>query len=346
MTEKTNSTGEFDIAVLERLGAWLTANGMSGSGLPRLEKFVGGQSNPTYRFKWGDQTLVLRRKPFGTLLPKAHMIEREFRALHALKDTDMPVAKVRGLCEDPSVLGVAFYVMDFLEGRIFWDPRLPELDRTARRDIFGEMNRTVARLHSIDPAAVGLENFGRAEGFMPRQIGLWTNQYRAAVTLDIPAMNALIEWLPRNVPNSSGNGRIFHGDLRLDNMIFHPTEPRILAVLDWELATLGDPLADLAYHAMIWRVPPQLFRGLKGEDLAALNVPAEKEYIADYCRNAGRDELPDMTFYSAFAFFRLAAILQGIAKRAVGGNASSADAVDLGARAAPVAQIGWKIVNA
>jgi aminoglycoside phosphotransferase (APT) family kinase protein len=236
--------------------------------------------------------------------------------------------------------------MDFLQGRIFWDPRLPELDRAARRDIFAEMNRSVARLHSIDPASVGLDTFGRAEGFMSRQISLWTHQYRATATLDIPAMNALIDWLPRRMPNSSGVARIFHGDLRLDNMIFHPTEPKILALLDWELATLGDPLADFAYHAMIWRVPPQLFRGFAGEDLASLNLPGEQEYIADYCRHCGRVELPDMTFYMAFAFFRLAAILQGIAKRAVGGNASSPDAAQMGARAAPLAQIGWDIINA
>jgi aminoglycoside phosphotransferase (APT) family kinase protein len=345
MTAKPPSADEFDIAALERLAHWLTAHGMPGAGHPRLEKFAGGQSNPTYRMEWGEENLVLRRKPFGQLLPKAHLVEREFRVLRALSATDVPVAKVRGLCEDPGVLGVAFYVMDFVKGRIFWNPRLPELDRTSRRGIFAAMNDTVARLHTVEPAAVGLEAFGRAEGFMTRQIGFWTNQYRASATVDIPAMDALIDWLPRNVPKVPPKPRVFHGDLRLDNMIFHPTEPRILALLDWELATLGDPVADFAYHTMIWRVPPDLFRGLKGEDLGALGIPTEEEYAADYCRSSGRDTLPDMPFYSAFSFFRLAAILQGIAKRAADGNASAADAVDLGARAAPLAQIGWDIVN-
>jgi aminoglycoside phosphotransferase (APT) family kinase protein len=345
MIVKPPSADEFDSAALERLARWLTAQGMPGAGSPRLEKFGGGQSNPTYRMEWGEDILVLRRKPFGHLLPKAHMIEREFRVMHALSATEVPVAKVRGLCEDPGVIGVAFYVMDFVKGRIFWDPRLPELDHSARRGIFAAMNVAVARLHSVDPAAVGLETFGRAEGFMTRQIGLWTHQYRASATIDIPAMDSLIDWLPRHVPTVSPAPRVFHGDLRLDNMIFHPTEPRILALLDWELATLGDPVADFAYHSMIWRVPADLFRGLKGEDLGALGIPTGQEYAADYCRATGRDLLPDMPFYSAFSFFRLAAILQGIAKRAADGNASAADAVDLGARAAPLAQLGWDIVN-
>jgi aminoglycoside phosphotransferase (APT) family kinase protein len=193
---------------------------------------------------------------------------------------------------------------------------------------------------------VGLETFGRADGFMARQIALWTTQYRASATLEIPAMDALTDWLPRNLPSAQVKSTIFHGDLRLDNMIFHPTEPRIQALLDWELATLGDPIADFAYHMMIWRVPPDLFRGLKGADLPQLGIPTEKEYVADYCRRTGRDALPDVRFYTAFSFFRLAAILQGIAKRAADGNASAADAVNLGARAAPLAQIGWDMVNA
>jgi aminoglycoside phosphotransferase (APT) family kinase protein len=345
MTGKQESAEEFDIAALGRLTHWLAAQGMHGAGHPRLEKFPGGQSNPTYRMEWGEEILVLRRKPFGQLLPKAHMIDREYRVLRALSTTAVPVAKVRGFCEDPGVIGVAFYVMDFVQGRIFWDPRLPELDRAARRAIFAAMNDSVAQLHAVEPAAVGLETFGRGDGFMARQIALWTTQYRASATREIPAMDALIDWLPRNVPDAPVRSSIFHGDLRLDNMIFHPTEPRILALLDWELATLGDPVADFAYHSMIWRVPPDLFRGLKGADLSALGIPAEEEYVADYCRRTGRDELPDLTFYIAFSFFRLAAILQGIAKRAADGNASADDAVSLGARAAPLAQIGWDTVN-
>jgi aminoglycoside phosphotransferase (APT) family kinase protein len=346
MTGTQESPEEFDGATLDRLAGWLTEQGIRGAGRPRLEKFPGGQSNPSYRVDWGDETLVLRRKPFGPLLPKAHMIEREYRVLRALSETDVPVAKVRGLCEDPSVLGVIFYVMDFVQGRIFWDPRLPELDRAGRRAIFDSMNQTIAQLHAVDPSAVGLDTFGRAEGFILRQITLWTAQYRASATREIPAMDALIDWLPRNVPTGTSARSIFHGDLRLDNMIFHPTEPRILALLDWELSTLGDPLADFAYHIMSWRVPPDLFRGLKGADLGALGIPTEAEYVSDYCRRVGRDNLPNMVFYCAYSFFRLAAILQGIAKRAAEGNASAADAVSLGARAAPLAQLGWEMVNA
>lgn len=346
MTGKQESREEFDVATLGRLARWLAEQGMGGAGYPRLEKFPGGQSNPTYRVEWGGEILVLRRKPFGHLLPKAHMIEREYRVLRALSATDVPVAKVRGMCEDPSVLGVAFYVMDFVQGRIFWDPRLPHLGRAERRAIFDAMNRTVAQLHAVEPAAVGLETFGRGDAFMARQIALWTAQYRASATREIPAMDALIDWLPRNVPAGAPAHGIFHGDLRLDNLIFHPTEPRILALLDWELATLGDPIADFAYHVMIWRVPPDLFRGLKGADLGALGIPTEQEYVDAYCRRTRRDTLPNMPFYSAYSFFRLAAILQGIAKRAAEGNASAVDAVSLGARAAPLAQLGWEMVNA
>jgi aminoglycoside phosphotransferase (APT) family kinase protein len=273
------------------------------------------------------------------------MIEREYRVLHALSATGVPVAKVRGICEDPSVLGVAFYVMDFVPGRIFWDPRLPDLDREQRRAIFDAMNQTVSSLHAVDPATVGLERFGRPDGFMSRQVALWTAQYRVSATHEIPAMDALIEWLPRNLPEGSHGSGIFHGDLRLDNMIFHPTEPRILAVLDWELATLGDPLADFAYHIAIWRIPPDLFRGLKGIDLADLGIPSEKEYVEAYCRRTGRNVFSTLTFYLAFSLFRLSAILQGVAKRAAGGNASSAEAASLGARAAPLAQIGWEVVT-
>jgi aminoglycoside phosphotransferase (APT) family kinase protein len=336
---------EFDDAALSRLAHWLRVNGMAGQRYPRLVKFPGGQSNPTYRLEWGEQVLVLRRKPFGRLLPKAHAIEREYRVLRALSATDVPVATVRGLCEDPAVIGAAFYVMDFVQGRIFWDPRLPQLAPTERHRIFEAMSRTVAQLHAVEPPAVGLESFGRAEGFMARQVGLWTTQYRASATREIAAMEALIGWLPQNIPASPSRSAIFHGDLRLDNLIFHATEPRILAILDWELATLGDPIADLAYHVMIWRVPPELFRGLRGVDLSRLGIPTEQQHLADYCRVAGRDVPPDMTFYLAFSFFRLAAILQGIARRAMDGNASAADAVSLGARAEPLAQIGWDLVR-
>jgi aminoglycoside phosphotransferase (APT) family kinase protein len=336
---------EIEPAALPRLGEWLNLQGMAGQGVPRLLKFSGGQSNPTYRFDWGGAELVLRRKPFGQLLPKAHMVEREYTVLHALRDTEVPVPRVRALCENIEVIGVAFYVMDRVEGRIFWDPRLPDMSPAERRGIFEAMNRTVAALHALDPAGIGLEKFGRPQGFMSRQIALWKSQYEAAITRDIPEMDALADWLSRHIPDGSGRAGIFHGDLRLDNMIFHPTEPRVLALLDWELATLGDPLADFAYHAMTWHVPAELFRGLKGEDLHALGIPSEQEYVADYCRRTGRQHLPDFNFYLAFSFFRLASILQGIAKRAQSGNASSANAATVGERAAPLAQLGWDLVK-
>jgi aminoglycoside phosphotransferase (APT) family kinase protein len=241
---------EFEPSAMRRLGSWLNQQGLKQRGEPQLRKFLGGQSNPTYCFAWGNVELVLRRKPFGELLPKAHMIEREYKVLHALSDTAVPVPRVLGLCEDTQVIGVAFYVMERVEGRIFWDPRLPGMSPDERRRIFDAMNRTVAALHAIEPASVGLEKFGRPEGFMSRQIALWTSQYQAAITRDIPEMDALAEWLLRHTPAESGSSSIFHGDLRLDNMIFHPTEPRVVALLDWELATLGDPLADFAYHLM------------------------------------------------------------------------------------------------
>jgi aminoglycoside phosphotransferase (APT) family kinase protein len=207
------------------------------------------------------------------------------------------------------------------------------------------MNQTIAQLHSVKPADVGLNTFGRPTGFMARQISLWNAQYRAAVTDDIPAMDALAEWLTRNVPADSPDGAVFHGDLRLDNMIFHPTEPKVVALLDWELATVGDPIADFAYHLMTWRIPPDLFRGLNGVDFAALGIPTEAQYVASYCRRMGRENLPHQTFYLALSLFRLASILQGIAKRAQDGNANAPDAVSLGARAAPLAQIGWDLAQ-
>lgn len=309
-----------------------------------LEKFAGGQSNPTYRLRTDRGDLVLRRKPFGRLLPKAHMIEREVRVLDALRDRNVPVPRVLGLCEDFSVLGAPFFVMEMVEGRILWDPRLPGWEPADRARLFDAMNEAAANLHRVDPAAVGLGDFGRPEGFLTRQIALWTAQYRAAETTPIPAMDALIAWLPLHVPPTSGRA-VFHGDLRLDNLVIHPTEPRVLAILDWELSTLGDPLADFAYNAMVWRIPPDLFRGLAGVDHAATGIPTEQAYCAAYARRTGRTELPHWRFYLAFALFRVAAILQGVARRARDGNASAADAADVGSRAAPLAEIGLEIAE-
>lgn len=323
---------------------WLALHveGYEGPGL--LTKFGFGQSNPTYLLKSASGAYVLRRKPSGPLKPKAHAIEREFRVLSALAATDIPVPRVHAFCDDPLPFGAPFYVMDFLPGRIFYDQTLPEVPVDERGAIFDGMNDVVARLHRIDPAAVGLSTYGRPDNFLNRQIALWTQQYRSSEGTRIAAMEHLIEWLPRHVP-AEQSIRIFHGDLRIDNMIFHPTEPRVIGLLDWELSTLGDPIADFAYNAMLWRVPPELFRGLAGLDFAAMGIPDEAQYVRRYCERVGRSELPAWNFYLAFGLFRVAAILQGVWRRGMDGSASAADATEVGGRAAPLASIAWTIAE-
>ena len=323
---------------------WLVRNvrGYEGPGV--LHKFGFGQSNPTFRLAAASGDYVLRRKPLGPLLPKAHMIEREYRVMKALGGSGVPVPQALALCEDPSLLGASFYIMEFVQGRIFYDQRLPELAPHERGAIFDGMNDAVARLHRISPAAVGLEDYGRPEHFIERQIGLWTRQYRASEHVLIEPMEQLIAWLRDHVP-AEQPGRIFHGDLRLDNMIFHPCEPRVIGLLDWELSTLGDPLADFAYHMMAWRVGAGLFRGFADLDRAALGVPEEADYVRLYCERTERNGITDYPFYLAFSLFRLAAILQGVWRRSQDGQASSEDAADIGARAAPLAAIGWEIAR-
>jgi aminoglycoside phosphotransferase (APT) family kinase protein len=348
MTSRDVSTAASDLddEARARLGAWIGLRICPCDGPPTLRKFSGGQSNPTYLITTSAGQFVLRRKPFGVLLPKAHMIEREYRVMSALQTTDVPVPRMLGLCEDSSVIGAPFYLMEYVEGRIFWDPRLPGMTNAERAAIFASMGDAVAGLHAVRPSDVGLAGFGRAEGFMARQVALWTAQYRAAQTLDLPAMEKLIEWLPGRAAGRADNEEaIVHGDLRLDNMIFHPSAPKVLAILDWELSTLGDPLADFAYHAMIWRIPPELFRGLAGLDLQASAVPTEEEYVARYLERRGRTGIRDWEFYLAFSMFRIASILQGVAKRAHDGNASAENASDLGARAGPIAALGWEIAQ-
>jgi aminoglycoside phosphotransferase (APT) family kinase protein len=327
-------------AVDERLEAEI--DGYHGPG--RLEKFGFGQSNPTYRLRAASGDYVLRRKPFGALLPKAHAIEREYQVLKALEGSGVPVPRVRILCEDSSLLGAAFYIMDFVEGRIFYDQRMPGLSAIERSAIFDGMNATVAHLHGVIPAEVGLQAYGRGEQFVARQVALWTRQYRASEGDKIPAMEELIAWLPVNLP-AEQPARIFHGDLRLDNMIFHPREPRVIALLDWELSTIGDPLADFAYHAVVWRIKADLFRGFRGLDLDTLGIPSESDYVKRYCERTGRSALPSWPFYLAFSLFRVAAILQGVWRRAQDGQASSTDAAEVGAKAAPLAEIGWDIAR-
>jgi aminoglycoside phosphotransferase (APT) family kinase protein len=329
----------------DRLGRWMSENVRGLGPLISSRKFSGGQSNPTFLLECQEGRAVLRRRPMGPLLPKAHMIEREFRIMSALRDSGVPVPTMLAYCDDERVIGSAFYLMEFVEGRIFWDPALGSLDKPDRTQLYDSMNRTVAELHSLDPSRLGLQSFGRPEGFMVRQVKLWSDQYRAAETHSIPSMNALMAWLPGHTPTDPHPARLFHGDLRMDNMIVHPTEPRIVAVLDWELSTLGDPAADFAYHMTTWRIPPDLFRGLAGRDLRALGIPTEAEYRAAYVARTGIDPGGSWSFYLAFALFRLGAILQGVAKRAQDGNASSADAAVLGAKAGPLADIGWQIVQ-
>jgi len=312
-----------------------------------IEQFKGGQSNPTYRLTAADgKKYALRRKPPGKLLPSAHAVEREYKVIAALHKVGFPVAQPHVLCEDDSVIGTAFYVMDCVEGRVLWDQALPGMTRTERAAIWDELNSVISRLHSIDYRAVGLEDFGKPGSYIERQVGRWTKQYQASETQKIEAMDNLIAWLPRNIPPETGT-TVVHGDYRLDNTIFHPAEPRILAVLDWELSTLGDPLADFAYHCMSWHIPPGQFRGIGGLDLASLGIPEEKAYIETYCRRTGKPPIDPShwDFYMAYNLFRIAAILQGIAKRVVDGTAASAHARDAGSRAPMMAELGWKQVE-
>jgi aminoglycoside phosphotransferase (APT) family kinase protein len=329
-----------------RLAAWLEAHVPDCRGPLVVEQFKGGQSNPTYRLTLaGGRRLVLRRKPPGKLLPSAHAVDREYRIITALADTDVPVARTHGLCLDETVVGTPFYVMDYVEGRVFWEPTLPTLPRPERRAIYDALNDVIARLHRVDYTAIGLADYGRPGNYVARQIDRWTRQYRASETERIEAMDRLIDWLPRHVPAEDETG-IVHGDYRLDNVIFHPSEPRILAVLDWELSTLGSPLGDFAYHMMAWRLGEAAYRGLAGQNLEALGIPVEAAYQALYCARTGRADLPHWDFYLAYNMFRLAAILQGIMGRVVEGTAANARARETGARARAIAEAGWRQAEA
>jgi len=326
-----------------RLEAYLREHIEGFRGPLEIEQFKGGQSNPTYRLSAGGRHYALRRKPPGKLLPSAHAVDREFRVIHALYGAGFPVARPYVLCEDDSVIGTMFYVMDCVEGRVIWDQALPEMSKVERFAIWDELNRVIALLHTIDYQAVGLETFGKPGNYLERQIARWTKQYQASELERIEAMDNLIAWLPKNIPTGDET-TIVHGDYRLDNTIFHPTEPRILAVLDWELSTLGHPLADFAYHCMSWHIPPGQFRGIAGLDYEELGIPSEQRYIDLYCRRTGREGVSrsDWDFYMAYNLFRIAAILQGIAKRVVDGTAASAHGRDAGSRAPIMAELGWK----
>jgi aminoglycoside phosphotransferase (APT) family kinase protein len=329
-----------------RLEAYLKERIDGFKGPMQVEQFKGGQSNPTYRVSAGGKRYALRRKPPGKLLPSAHAVDREFKVIRALHGIGFPVARPYVLCEDDSVIGTAFYVMDCVEGRVLWDQTLPGMDKRERAAIWDELNRVLALLHSVDCRKVGLEDFGRPGNYIERQIARWTKQYRASETEKIEAMDNLIDWLPKNIPPGDET-TIVHGDYRLDNTIFHPTEPRILAVLDWELSTLGHPMADLAYHCMSWHIPPGQFRGIAGLDFEQYGIPTEQSYIDKYCKRFGRQPIAPSVweFYIAYNLFRITAILQGIVKRVVDGTAASTHAAESGARTKALADLGWRKVE-
>jgi aminoglycoside phosphotransferase (APT) family kinase protein len=326
----------------EALAGWMREHVEGYEGPLSVEQFRGGQSNPTYKLSTPGRAYVLRRKPPGKLLPGAHAVDREYRVIDALGRQGFPVARVYGLCEEEGVIGTPFYVMEMVEGRIFWEADLPQVGRAERPAYFDAMNATIAQLHGIDPEAAGLGDYGKPGNYFERQIGRWSKQYLGDVEAGrVPAMDRLVEWLPRNIPAGVEEARIIHGDFRCDNMIFHPTEPRVLAVLDWELSTLGHPLADFSYHLMMYRMPAGITTGLAGLDLAALNIPDEAEYVAAYCRRTGREGIPDLDFYVAFNMFRLAAIVHGIKGRLARGTASSAHADKMAAGLEPLAELAW-----
>ncbi|WP_251863230.1 phosphotransferase [Achromobacter sp. Marseille-Q4962] len=326
---------------LPALAAYLSARGLADPATLSLRPLSGGQSNPTYLLEDATGRRVLRKQPPGELLPSAHAVDREYRVMSALADTDVPVPRMLHYCEDRNVVGTPFYLMSYAEGRVFMDPALPGLAPAERAAVYAEAGRVLAALHAVDPAAVGLAGYGRPGDYFARQVARWTRQYRDTETARIAAMDALIDWLPRHLPRD-GQTRLVHGDYRIDNLVFHPAEPRAIALLDWELSTLGDPLADLAYHCMCWRIPPALWRGIAGLDLRALGIPDENAFVAAYCRERGMAPPPNWDFYLAYSFFRIAAILQGVYARALAGNAAGADAQEMGARVAPLAALGWE----
>jgi|LauGreDrversion4_2_1035121.scaffolds.fasta_scaffold326660_2 aminoglycoside phosphotransferase (APT) family kinase protein len=324
-TSTVREQHRFDEAALAN---WMAAHVDGYAGPLEVAQFKGGQSNPTYRLSTPTRNYVLRRKPPGQTVQGAHAVDREARILQALAPAGFPVAHVYGLCTDDSVIGSWFYIMELVEGRIFWDASFSEVPHDQRPAYFDAMNATIAQLHSLDYAALGLEGFGKPGNYFERQISRWSRQYMDDEEAGRDGdMDALLDWLPNNIPDGDDSS-IVHGDFRCDNMIFHPSEPRILAVLDWELSTLGHPLADFAYHAMMYQMPPDIVAGLGDADVASLNIPPQADYVAAYCARTGRTEIPNWDFYIAFNFFRLAAIFHGIKGRVIRGTAASAHAKD------------------
>lgn len=326
----------------EALADYLCAQGLADGAPLQVRVLAGGQSNPTYRLTVADgRDYVLRKKPPGTLIASAHAIDREYRVMQALAGTDVPVPRMLHYCDSSELLGTPFYVMEFLQGRVLMDQSLPGMAPEERRAIYREMNRVIAALHAVDYRAVGLGDYGKEGNYVGRQIARWSRQCRGSIVPMNDAMHRLMDWLPEHLP-AGDETTLVHGDYRLDNLVFHPTEPRVIGVLDWELSTLGHPLADLAYQCMSWRIPPRLWRGIGGLDLAALGIPEEAEYIAWYGQATGRDAAGHWDYYLAYNLFRMAAILHGIAQRAADGNAAAEDAVETGRKAGPLAELGWE----
>ena len=338
-----------DVAQIDEaaLGAYMQAHVPGFAGPLTASKFAQGQSNPTFLIETPSRKYVVRRKPPGTLLKSAHAVEREYAVMRALHPTGVPVPRVLALREEPSVIGTAFFVMEHVEGRILWDPALPELAKEGRAAIYDEMNRGLVALHAQRPADIGLAGFGRPGNYYTRQLSRWSDQYRASETDPIPDMDALIAWLGAHVPPDDGRVCIVHGDYRIDNLIFAPDAPRLLAILDWELSTLGHPFSDLAYQCMQWRLPAVgTFRGLGGLDRAAHGIPTEAEYVTLYCKRAGVGGIEGWPFYLAFSFFRIAAILQGVLKRALTGNASNPErGLQMGKNVPVLARMALEVIG-
>lgn len=333
-----------NVVALEALRDYLQGSALSTGEAPTLTPLSGGQSNPTYLLAVGTRRMVLRKKPPGLLQASAHAIDREYRVMDALRATDVPVPGMLSYCDDERVLGTPFYLMEYVEGRVLLDQSLPGMTPSERHATYREMSRVLAALHAVDYRSAGLETFGKTGQYFERQIARWSRQCQAS-TQPLPvAMRRLMDWLPQHMP-AAGDTALLHGDFRLDNLVFHPSEPRVVAVLDWELSTLGDPHADLAYQCMGWHIPPQLWRGIGGLDWAALGIPDEAEYLRMYAAAGGRGPPAHWDFYLAFNLFRMAAILHGIGERAVAGNAAAADAVETGRKAGGVAEIGWQCAS-
>lgn len=343
-TTEVREALRFDVGALEK---YMTAHVVGFRGPLKASQFKGGQSNPTYLLEAQSGKYVLRRKPPGRLLKSAHAVDREFRVISALHAADFPVPRPYALCEDESVIGTSFFIMECVDGRIFWDLDLPGLGAQERAAIYDDVNATIARLHNFDAAALGLADYGKRGNYFERQISRWAGQYRASETATIESMNDLIDWLPQNIPEDDSSS-IVHGDFRLDNLILHPDKPEVVAVLDWELSTIGHPLADFTYHLMAWQMPKIGIgsEGLLGKDLGKLGIPGEEDYTARYCERTGRvNGIADRNFCSAFNFFRLAAILQGIAGRVRDGTATSAHASDAEKGVRPLADIGLRFAS-